>query len=473
MTGRSKILAPVVTALAVGAVAVTATVVAGGGHRAHTPRTLRLAGSAASGASAAGSAAGPAAARPASSGGAYRLTGDLPAGKPADAAAWTLPSGAGPASPVARLAEALHAGTPVRDGDGWRAGALTVTGEAGRPWYFSSCVPGTPVAADPAITSGVGCVMSSGQGQAGTATVSPGAVETSPSPGAQPAPPPAQRTPTGDEVRAAAAPLLDAVGLAGAAVRVTVFAGGGSAVVDPALGSLQTSAWTTRIDVDEHGKVTGGNGWLAAPEKSDTYPLVTAREAFDGLPMPPRIMSCEVTPGGGCKEAAPAEVTGAHLGLTVAQLAGGGQVLVPAWLFDVMGSPDPVAGVAVEATYLAPPEQPTGPAVGKPTQAEPATAPPAAGSRGPLSFDSASRATTADAVVVQYGESGSCPRLHVTHAVKEDASRVVVLLEADTLDPKRMCTDDYRARNVTVALQAPLGTRTVVDGTSGREVAVS
>ena len=471
MTGRSKVLAPLVTALAVGAVAVTATVVAGGDHQAHTPHVLRLAGSAAGSAAARNAA-------PTSSGGAYRLTGDLPAGKPADAAAWMLPSGAGPASPVARLAEALHVGTPVREGDGWRAGALNVTGEAGRPWYFSSCVPETPVASDPAITSSVGCVMSSsvmssGQGSAVPGTVSSGTAAPASSPDSSPAPLPHQNTPSMEEVRAAAAPVLDAAGLAVAAARVTVFPGGGSAVVEPVLGSLQTSAWTTRIDVDEHGKVTGGTGWLAAPKKSDTYPLVTAREAFDGLPMPPRIMSCEVTPGGGCKEPAPTEVTGAHLGLTVAQLAGGGQVLVPAWLFDVKGSPDPVAGVAVEATYLASSEQPTDPATGKPFQTEPAAAPPSAGPRGPLPFDSASRATTADAVVVQYGESGSCPRLHVTHAVKEDATRVIVVLEADTPDAKGACTADYRAKNVTVALQAPLGTRTVVDGTSGREIALS
>jgi hypothetical protein len=127
----------------------------------------------------------------------------------------------------------------------------------------------------------------------------------------------------------------------------------------------------------------------------------------------------------------------------------------------------------VEAKYLASPDQPTAePTTGTPTQVDPA--PPAAtGPRSRLSFDSAYRAKTVDAVVVQYGDSGSCPHKNVTHAVKEDATSVYVFLEADSMDPKTVCTEDYRAMKVDVALQAPLGKRKVIDGTSGREIAVS
>jgi len=230
--------------------------------------------------------------------------------------------------------------------------------------------------------------------------------------------------------------------------------------------------------VDENGKVTGANGWLSTPKQADTYPLVSAREAFDALPSVPRMMMCPVSPEGGCKEPAPAEITGAHLGLSLQPLAAGGQILVPAWLFDVKGSTDPVAGVAVEPRFLAS-DEPTGrPTVGpspgpsdnpgSPTQVEPP-----APARSPLSFDSAYRAKIPNAVVVQYGDSSSCPHQNVTHAVKESATSVVVVLEADPMNTLVACTDNYLAKKVEVALQAPLGDRKVIDGTSGREIPLS
>jgi hypothetical protein len=60
----------------------------------------------------------------------------------------------------------------------------------------------------------------------------------------------------------------------------------------------------------------------------------------------------------------------------------------------------------------------------------------------------------------------------VTGIAKESADTVWVLLEADqpAANADRACTDDYRAREVTVTLQAPLGDRTVKDITTNKDV---
>ncbi len=540
MNDRSKVLAPLASVVAVAAVAIAATLVAGDDSP-RTPKLLRLAG-------AAGTVMRDAA--PAFGGGGYRLVGPLPEGTPADAPAWNLPGGPGAAGPVARLAEALRAGTPERSGNGWSAagpsGTLQVNGEPGRAWYFSFCpdavvssdsspdrgapdatsapdVPPTPgevavggmacaISGTGSVSSGSGSSGSSGSGTviSGTATAEPAPApdQPVPAPGVpeqplsiSPPPPFPQKTPSQDAVRAAAAPVLEAVGLQDETARVTVYAGGGSVAVDPVVGGLDALGWTTLIAVNQDAKVVSGSGWLSSPDKADSYPLISARAAFEALAPMARILSCEMTPDGGCKEPAPIDITGAHLGLTVAQLADGGQVLLPAWLFDILGSPDPVAGVAVEPKYLGtgtdpgteptapgtdpgtpveppssgeppPPAQPPSSTEPKPTRSPPSSTEPKP-TRSPLAFDSAYRAKTANAVLVQYGDSSSCAHTGVTHAVKESADSVVVLLEADTMEPLRACTEDYRPVQVEVALQAPLGDRTVIDGSNGREVPLS
>ncbi|MCW2599782.1 MAG: large rane protein [Frankiales bacterium] len=440
MNGRSKVLAPLVTVVAVAAVAVTASVIAGRDGGPHSPRVLRLAAGATKSAT------------PTASD--YQLVGDLPPGKPTDAAAWNLPTGPGPEAAVARLAHGLRAGTPVRERGGWRAGGLGVSGAAGRAWYFSPCTG-----------EGVG----SPDGPLACATTGSGTVTAEPAP-ATPVPIPKQQTPTTQTVRAAAAPVLDAVGLTGAPARVAVVPGGGSLTVDPIVNGLETSSWTTRVDIDVNGRITSANGWLGTPAKADTYPLVTAREAFDALPPRPRILSCRVAPNGGCQQPVPEKISGGHLGLTVAPLADGGHVLLPAWLFDVKGAQDPVAGVAVEPRFLGTGDPPTVAPSNKqvpPSQVAPAPA------RTPLSFDSAYRAGTANAVVVQYGDSTSCPHQHVTHAVKESDTAVIVVLVADSRDPNLICTDNYSPVKLEIALKAPLGPRRVIDGTTGREIPVT
>jgi hypothetical protein len=272
-------------------------------------------------------------------------------------------------------------------------------------------------------------------------------------------------------VTTAAAAVLTAVGLDIADAQVTTTGYGGSVTVDRRVGGLEAVGLTTRVDVDPTGAVTGASGWLGAAREGDSYPLISAQQAFDELPEVPRMLMCPVGPDGkGCLEPAPVQVTGAHLGLSLQPLADGGQVLVPSWLFEVKGSSEPVVGVAVQHRFLptpspvAPTTTVTDEPAPPPSSVEPAPA------RVPLAFDAAYRASVPEAVVVQYGDSSSCPHQDVTPAVKESADSVVVLLEADPMQPLVACTEDYRAVRLTVKLQAPLGDRAVIDGSTGKPV---
>ena len=86
---------------------------------------------------------------------------------------------------------------------------------------------------------------------------------------------------------------------------------------------------------------------------------MTARSAYEALvrtPLPMPLMACpeplppdaDPVPCGG-----PVTVTGARLGLSLQQSADG-LVLVPAWLFDVEGSPQPLVQLAVDPSLLQP-----------------------------------------------------------------------------------------------------------------------
>lgn len=97
---------------------------------------------------------------------------------------------------------------------------------------------------------------------------------------------------------------------------------------------------------------------------------------------------------------------------------------------------------------------------------------PSGAARTSFGFDAAYGTDEPDEVVVQYGDSSSCPHVDVTHAVRESAERVVVTLEADAADPGRACTADYRQMLVPVRLAQPLGDRVLVDGHRGEAVPV-
>jgi hypothetical protein len=511
---RTRTVLPVAgTVAAVAALAVTVALVQPDGHR--TPRPLRLAaGGAAPGTAAADSRTMSAAPKEAGGSG-YTLTGALPAGRPDDAPAYTLPKGAADRDVVAALAAALKAGTPVHGTDGWRAGGLFVSDEPGQSWWWSPCAADTPVAsgervacayasdtavgtvapppapkpaevpADQPDSSSTGSSSSSGSSSSGSGSAPAAGSNGATAPDAPP-PTPVAASPVPEpepmsksEIRAAAAPVLEALGLDVADGRVDAWPYGGSVTVGRTVGGLEAFGMETNVQVGQDGKVSGAGGYLGTPAKGDSYPLVTAQEAYDDLPPMMTTMMCPVGPDGqGCQAPEPTEVTGAHLGLMVNGLADGGLALVPAWLFEVKGWTSPLPVVAVQAKYLPQPEPVDDPGTKPGTEpggsidpVPPATDPGA--SRAMFSFDKASLGKEPNQLVVTYGDSGSCPHENVTAQAKEADDAIYVVLEADGRDPNTACTDDYRAMQRTITLQAPVGDRKVIDASTNKAVPLS
>ena len=119
------------------------------------------------------------------------------------------------------------------------------------------------------------------------------------------------------------------------------------------LAPADTGAASSRVGTAVDPDTEPGTGWVRRGEAGPAYPLVTARSAYEALvrtPLPMPLMACpeplppdaDPVPCGG-----PVTVTGARLGLSLQQSADG-LVLVPAWLFDVEGSPQPLVQLAVE-----------------------------------------------------------------------------------------------------------------------------
>lgn len=376
--------------------------------------------------------------------GSFILGGVLPSG-PATARAQLLDRGAAAPEEVRRLAEALGlTGRPQRVEGAWQVGALRVADAAGHPWSMStaSCGPEVPVTSDGPRS---GCATVAGPAGAGPAIDVAAA-------------------------RRAAAGVLAALGQQDADIDVE--SSGANALVraDPRVDGLPTAGYPTVLDVDAAGSVVSASGYLGRPTAGPAYPLVSARVAFDSLPEQPRaLMLCPENAN--CPQPAPGVVTGARLGLTLTALADDSAALLPAWLFTVKDWPMPLAQPAIEPRFLAPP--PTGPPGDRPgdqpTQVDPA---PANGPRSPFGFDSVFPTDDPKSLVVQYGDSGSCPHTNVTHSVKESAESVLVLLEGDTQPAGQACTSDYRQVLVTVRLQSALGKRTVIDGSRGTPVPV-
>ena len=226
-----------------------------------------------------------------------------------------------------------------------------------------------------------------------------------------------------------------------------------------------------------------GTGWVRRGAAGPTYPLVTARSAYEALvrtPLPMPLMACPeplppaanpVSCGG------PVTVTGARLGLSLQQSADG-LVLVPAWLFDVEGSPDPLVQLAVDPSLLRPGGPDLGGGTGGSTGSTggsagtvsaapggPATDVPAEGSR----FSSVTRAADDRSLKVTF--YGGVPECY-SYAVQADETDQQVRLsvvETRTAGDKP-CIDLAMEITKTVPLDAPLGLRTVVDAESGAVV---
>ncbi|MCW2671658.1 MAG: hypothetical protein JWP14_247 [Frankiales bacterium] len=325
---RAKTWAPVATFVVVAAVGSTAALLHDDPGGPSGPKTLQLA---------TGGQGTPARAA-AGSNGDYRLAVTLSGDRPADQRAFTLTSGPADTGVVTALARALKAGTPVRAGAGWRAGDLVVSGKAGQSWSWA---PGGASASGGSVSSG------------GVATVLPASPVPAPS---EPPPVPA------GVVRAAARQILQAVGLDVADATIDTSPYGGSATLD----RPGTVGMTTRVDVDRAGRVTSASGWLGTAQPGDSYPVVSAKDAFGRLPALAHPDICRLGPGGqGCLPPEPVVITGAELGLSLQPTShvgtdgttDGGSVLVPSWLFAV-GNGTEVAVVAVELRYLAPPPTP-------------------------------------------------------------------------------------------------------------------
>ncbi|WP_343237834.1 hypothetical protein [Streptomyces sp. SID2999] len=281
----------------------------------------------------------------------YVVKGDLPDG-PGSAPVHLAGDKAGKAE-VARLAKALGIdGTPVADGNGWRAGereggpVLRVTGA---DWSYTRYAPGTDncrkitvCAQDPAAPA---------DEPVGTA-----------------------------EAERVARPVLKALGQDDAKIDASQVMGGRRVVnADPVVDGLPTYGWTTGLTVDEKGDVVGGHGMLARLTKGDTYPVLGAADTV-------KLMNKQPAGGhrmgiGGCASPVPLkdrleQPCGADTGspaapttdsVTVekavfglaAQSVDGRQALVPSWLFEVRGSAArggfTVAHPAVDPKYLASP----------------------------------------------------------------------------------------------------------------------
>jgi hypothetical protein len=171
-------------------------------------------------------------------------------------------------------------------------------------------------------------------------------------------------------------------------------------------------------------------------------------------------------------------VTGARLGLALEQSTEG-QLLVPAWLFTVDGSPQPLVQVAVERGLVAAAGGGSGGTVtgggsgsssgsgGVPVPDLTATpvppVPPSAGTVGP---DQQSRFTSVQAVgsvldVRFWGGVASCFGYDVR--VSESSSVVRLRLVERRVDGAQVCPDLAMEHQQRVALGEPLGRRTVLD----------
>ncbi|WP_053711775.1 hypothetical protein [Streptomyces sp. NRRL B-3648] len=393
----------------------------------------------------------------------YVVRGDLPDGP--GAAPVYAPRGEVGRARVVRLAKALGIdGTPVAEGRSWRIGgrdgsgpSLTVNRDAPGSWSFDRYAPGTDNCRKVTVC-----------------TQDPGA--------------PAGAPVSVAEAEKAAAPVLEAVGSAGARLDASQVMGAQRVVnADPVVGGLPTYGWTTGLTVDRKGELVGGHGLLAAPVKGDTYPVLSARKTVDlmnrtvkgdhrmgiggcasPVPLKDRLeQPCGASPG----SAEPSAGTGTDGGtgtgagtVTVekavfglaAHSVGGRQTLVPSWLFQVRGS---TAEDAFTVTY--PAVDPKYLASASPSASSPPS--PAPGKSRGVRVE----AYTADGRTLNLGFSGGVCADYKTSA-RESGGRVTVTVTEKPW-PDRVCILIAKSYVKTVTLHAPLDGRTVV-GTDGRPV---
>ncbi|MGW2654832.1 hypothetical protein ACWC1D_14435 [Streptomyces sp. NPDC001478] len=388
----------------------------------------------------------------------YRASGTLPKGP--DRAAVQRPAGAVTSAEVSRLAKALGvSGTPRAQGTSWTVGAtkdgagpvLRVAKEAPGTWTFARYgTGGTDNCQSVEVCSDKPVAPGDGSGA-----------------------PVSER-----EARAAAAPVLKAVGQEGATLDARQVMGSVRVVnADPVVGGLPTYGWATGVQVGPDGEVTGGSGQLKGLEKGAEYPVVGADEALKELNAaqpksggniggcidPPPAKEGEAAPHYRCGKTTGAEppprtvtVEKAVFGLA-AQYVDGKQILVPSWLFttraEAGGRGETVTQVAVDPAFLkkdAPATQEPGDSTGTPS--------------GPVILSYATDGRTLS--VTFWG--GACSTY--TASADEDGATVRVTVTEKKGDPGRACIMVAKQLTRSVTLDRPLGDRTVMDTSSGHRV---
>ncbi|MFI9624345.1 hypothetical protein [Streptomyces sp. NPDC052042] len=390
----------------------------------------------------------------------YRVSGELPQGP--GRAEVRRAAGTVTAAEVTRLAKALGlAGTPRAEGTSWTVGSdkdgsgpfLRVDKQAPGTWTFARY--GSGGTDDCRGTS----VCSSGKAARG-----------------------GSGSPVGESAaKAAATPVLKAVGQDGAALDARQVMGSARVVnADPVVDGLPTYGWSTGVQIGPDGDVVGGSGHLKAPEKGDSYPVISAGEALkqlngsssrtgrdsgiggcaDPVPLEDGVKAPEVRCGArtGAPEPEPTTVTidRAVFGLSM-QYVAGERALVPSWLFTVRpaaaGTGTTVARVAVDPAYLA--------------KDAPATPPGDEGGTSGTSRQILSYSADARNLSVTFW-GGVCSTYAASAA--EDGKTVRVTVTESKQDAKKVCVMMAKEQTRTVTLDAPLGDREVIDAASGARV---
>ncbi|MEP6697525.1 MAG: hypothetical protein ABJA34_11705, partial [Pseudonocardiales bacterium] len=236
----------------------------------------------------------------------YVLAGPLPSVPPAAAPVYRFDPASAPLDSVRRLASALGlTGTPQHTPDGWhlRSGArqLTVQDGAGWPWQLIDLVE----------------------------VSSPRLVHPS-----EPIDPvPGLHAPSTSSAEHAAATLLQALGLGAQDLLINEYGGVVEVRAPRRVDAKPAAGFDTHIVIGTGDRVRYGSGWLGHPGATGSYPLITAKEAFERLQAQssPLMLSCCRAPGIASR-AMTLTVTGARVGLMVATDEQG-SLLVPAWLF--------------------------------------------------------------------------------------------------------------------------------------------
>jgi hypothetical protein len=484
---------PLLAALAVVLVVVGVVAAVRGGGSSGEPPVLNLAGG--------GDLA--VAAAPSDAAGQVVLVGTLPADGPSHARVYRYADSAAPADRVRALVKALGLkATPVRHGANWQAqgsdSSLTVGDRNGQRWTYG---PGT------CNTHGdVASCSSSGSGVAlppTPATAKPnGPIECikAPCPGPgytpptgtlpdQPTDPVKPTTPTGTApdlatATSVVAPVFRAAGLDPAKATHQSFGGSISFTASPEVDGKEIVGAETSVVVGANNVIMNAGGVLGTAAAGDTYPLVSAKTAFERLRTAPHPDICRLDPAtGGCANAEPTVVTGARPGLMFTVDRDGKALLVPAWLFTVKNGGAPLAALALPDKYLAkPPGVANGPNQaassapgGSPSQVEPAppqstssvAAPgPVTGGAYPILSVSASGSTLG--VTYESGPGNPCTN-PVQPQVQETSTTVTVTVRKALRKTGVMCPQYVQEGPfvTSVTLKAPLGGRAVVDGSNG------